>query len=120
MKTRRRLVRRLMEGRCLLLWKALIFSSSMTVSLLKRPPRLRKLRQAMDEDLIDILREYETRLHCQIENVNRELEWTKKANKHDLDLLSENLDDEHEDDNDLPSSNGNIYRYAENGGGQAG
>ncbi|KAF6741008.1 hypothetical protein DFP72DRAFT_1122508 [Ephemerocybe angulata] len=112
MKTRRRLVRRLMEGRCLLLWKALIFSSSMTVSMM--------IFQSMDEDLIDILREYETRLHCQIENVNRELEWTKKANKHDLDLLSENLDDEHEDDNDLPSSNGNIYRYAENGGGQAG
>ncbi|KAF6758824.1 WD40-repeat-containing domain protein [Ephemerocybe angulata] len=80
------------------------------VSLLKGPSRLRKLRQAVDEDVIDT-REYETRLRRQFENVNPEPEWAKKAKnivtakKHDLDLLSENTDDEAEDEDDLPSSN---------------
>ncbi|KAF8880911.1 WD40-repeat-containing domain protein [Gymnopilus junonius] len=49
-----------------------------TVSLLSGPTRLRKLRQAVDEDAITG-REYETRLRAQFERINPEPSWAKKA-----------------------------------------
>ncbi|PPQ76039.1 hypothetical protein CVT26_005672, partial [Gymnopilus dilepis] len=51
-----------------------------TVSLLSGPTRLRKLRQAVDEDEITS-REYETRLRAQFERINPEPAWAKKARK---------------------------------------
>ncbi|KAF4623295.1 hypothetical protein D9613_001406 [Agrocybe pediades] len=48
------------------------------VSLLSGPTRLRKLRQAVDEDEITG-REYETRLRAQYERINPEPSWAKKA-----------------------------------------
>lgn len=77
------------------------------VSLLKGHSRLRKLRQAVDEDVIGA-RDYETRLRRQFESINPEPEWAKKAKsvaqakKHDLELLS---DSDIEVDDDLPATN---------------
>jgi len=51
---------------------------STRVSLLSGPTRLRKLRQAVDEDEITG-REYETRLRSQYERINPEPAWAKKA-----------------------------------------
>ncbi|PPQ65608.1 hypothetical protein CVT24_011817 [Panaeolus cyanescens] len=48
------------------------------VSLLNGPSRLRKLRQAVNEDEITS-REYETRLRAQFERINPEPSWAKKA-----------------------------------------
>ncbi|KAH9487370.1 putative U3 small nucleolar RNA-associated protein 18 [Psilocybe cubensis] len=48
------------------------------VSLLSGPTRLRKLRQAVDEDEITS-REYETRLRSQFERINPEPAWARKA-----------------------------------------
>lgn len=48
------------------------------ISLLNGPSRLRKLRQAVDEDEITG-REYETRLRSQFERINPEPAWARKA-----------------------------------------
>jgi len=48
------------------------------ISLLNGPSRLRKLRQAVDEDEITG-REYETRLRSQFERINPEPVWARKA-----------------------------------------
>lgn len=76
------------------------------VSLSKGHSRLRKLRQAVDEDVIGA-REYETRLRRQFESINPEPEWARKAKRvakakrHDLDLLS---DSDIDVDDDLPAT----------------
>ncbi|KAF9481248.1 WD40 repeat-like protein [Pholiota conissans] len=53
---------------------------SAKVSLLSGPTRLRKLRQAVDEDEITG-REYETRLREQFERINPEPAWARKSRK---------------------------------------
>ena len=84
--------------------------ASSGVSLAKGHSRLRKLRQSINEDVIDT-REYETRLRHQFETVNPEPEWAKKAKsavkakKHELDLLSDNSDIGEDEDVLLPSTN---------------
>ena len=50
------------------------------ISLLNGPSRLRKLRQAVDEDEITG-REYETRLRNQFERINPEPEWARKVRR---------------------------------------
>lgn len=53
---------------------------SAKVSLLSGPTRLRKLRQAVDEDEITG-REYETRLREQFERINPEPAWARKTRR---------------------------------------
>ena len=50
------------------------------ISLLNGPSRIRKLRQAVDEDEITG-REYETRLRNQFERINPEPEWARKVRR---------------------------------------
>ena len=53
-------------------------TNSTHISLLSGPTRLRKLRQAVDEDEISG-RDYETRLRAQFERINPEPAWARKA-----------------------------------------
>ncbi|KDR85676.1 hypothetical protein GALMADRAFT_132340 [Galerina marginata CBS 339.88] len=53
-------------------------TSATRVSLLSGPTRLRKLRQAVDEDEITG-RDYETRLRAHFERINPEPSWARKA-----------------------------------------
>ena len=55
-------------------------TNSTHISLLSGPTRLRKLRQAVDEDEISG-RDYETRLRAQFERINPEPAWARKARK---------------------------------------
>ncbi|KAF9042256.1 WD40-repeat-containing domain protein [Panaeolus papilionaceus] len=78
------------------------------VSLLNGPTRLRKLRQAINEDEITS-REYETRLRAQFERINPEPSWARKArgkNKEAGDRESGTEDEEEGITNLLSSSTG--------------
>ncbi|KAF5312957.1 hypothetical protein D9619_003712 [Psilocybe cf. subviscida] len=67
------------------------------VSLLSGPKRLRKLRQAVDEDEVTG-REYETRLREQFLRINPEPAWAKKARKGKSKKGEEGAQDEDEEE----------------------
>lgn len=75
------------------------------VSLLNGPSRLRKLRQAVDENEITG-REYETRLRSQFERINPEPAWARKARGKKNIKVDEDEDDEPREDIEEESGEG--------------